>query len=94
MGFGSLFKYRTEKSPKLWEELIEVTELKKQIPTVISGLWAKIQNCLIAFPSSYLVESGFSEVTNLLTNWKEPTVNNLGNLRILLTENNQGLIHW
>ncbi|XP_034642709.1 SCAN domain-containing protein 3-like [Trachemys scripta elegans] len=73
----------TEESPKLQEELIEVTTneelkfkfkddylqfwLQKQIPTLYPGLWAIVQKFLIAFPSSYLVERRFSVVTNLLT---------------------------
>lgn len=73
----------TEESPQLQEELMEVTTndelkfkfksgyqqfwLQKEIPTAYPEIWAVIQKFLIAFPSSYLVERGFSAVTNLLT---------------------------
>ena len=73
----------TEDSPQLQEELMEVTTndelkfkfksgyqqfwLQKEIPTAYPQIWAVIQKLLIAFPSSYLVERGFSVVTNLLT---------------------------
>ncbi|XP_053894463.1 SCAN domain-containing protein 3-like, partial [Malaclemys terrapin pileata] len=93
----------TEESPNLQEELIEVTTneefkfkfkdgyqqlwLQKQIPTLYPGLWAIVQKFLIAFPSSYLVESGFSAVTNLLTRKRNRLqIANRGDLRMLLTK--------
>lgn len=90
-------------SAKLEEELIEVTTneelklkfkegyqvfwLQKQIPILYPGLWAVVQTFLIAFPSSYLVERGFSAVTNLLTKKRQRLqITNRGDLRMLLTK--------
>lgn len=70
-------------SPQLEEELIELTTneeikikykngyqqfwLQKSIPQLYPGLWSIVERFLIAFPSSYLCERGFSAVTTLLT---------------------------
>ncbi|VVC43066.1 Hypothetical protein CINCED_3A019706 [Cinara cedri] len=71
-------------SAKLEEELIEVTtnkELKLKFKEAI------VQTFLIAFPSSYLVERGFSAVTNLFTKKRQRLqITNRGDLRILLTK--------
>lgn len=42
--------------------------LPKEIPDTYPILWNIIRKFLIAFPSSYLVEGGFSTVTNRLLN--------------------------
>ncbi|CAH1961931.1 unnamed protein product [Acanthoscelides obtectus] len=44
--------------------------LQNNIPVTYPVLWNIARKFLISFPSSYLVERGFSAVTNLLT--KEP----------------------
>ncbi|XP_077288049.1 SCAN domain-containing protein 3-like [Arctopsyche grandis] len=41
--------------------------LQKDIPVAYPVLWAIARKFLIAFPSSYLVERGFSAVNNFLT---------------------------
>ncbi|CAH1963773.1 unnamed protein product [Acanthoscelides obtectus] len=41
--------------------------LQNNIPVTYPVLWNIARKCLISFPSSYLVERGFSAVTNLLT---------------------------
>ncbi|CAH1962651.1 unnamed protein product [Acanthoscelides obtectus] len=41
--------------------------LQNNIPVTYSVLWNIARKFLISFPSSYLVEKGFSAVTNLLT---------------------------
>ncbi|XP_043262496.1 SCAN domain-containing protein 3-like [Colletes gigas] len=93
----------TEESPQLQEELMEVTTndelkftfksgyqqfwLQKEIPTTYPEIWAAIQKFLIAFPSTYLVERGFSAVTNLLTKKRNRLqIVNRGDLRLLLTK--------
>jgi len=93
----------TEESPQLQIELIEVTTndelkfkfksgyqqfwLQKEIRTAYPEIWAVIQKFLIAFPSSYLVERGFSAVTNLLTKKRNQLqIVNRGDLRLLLTK--------
>lgn len=93
----------TEESPQLQEELMEVTTndklkykfksgyqqfwLQKEIPTAYPEIWAVIEKFLIAFPSSYLVERGFSAVTNLLTKKRNRLqIVNRGDLRLLLTK--------
>ena len=59
--------------------------LQKQIPTAYFGLWAVVEVFLITFPSSYLVEGGFSAVTNILTKKRNQLqINNRGDLRMLL----------
>lgn len=40
--------------------------IQKQISILYPALWATVQKLLMAFPSSYLVERGFSEVTSLI----------------------------
>lgn len=68
----------TAGSPQLEEELIELITneeikikfkngyqefwLQKPIPQLYPGLWSIVQRFLIAFPSSYLCERGFSAV--------------------------------
>uniref|UniRef100_G1KVP8 SCAN domain-containing protein 3 n=1 Tax=Anolis carolinensis TaxID=28377 RepID=G1KVP8_ANOCA len=91
----------TEESPQLHDELMEVTTndelkfkfksgyqqfwLQKEIPTAYPEIWTVIQKFLIAFPSSYLVERGFSAVTNLLTKKRNQLqIVNRGDLRLLL----------
>nr|XP_042895582.1 SCAN domain-containing protein 3-like [Parasteatoda tepidariorum] len=70
-------------SPQLEEELIELTTneeikikykngyqqfwLQKSIPQLYPGLWSIVERFLIAFPSSYLCERGFSAVKTLQT---------------------------
>ena len=41
--------------------------LQKEIPDAYPTVWAIARKLLISFPSSYLVERGFSAVANLLT---------------------------
>jgi hypothetical protein len=45
--------------------------LQRDIPVTYPALWTIARKFLIAFPSSYLVERGFSAVSNLLTKKKE-----------------------
>ncbi|XP_053159163.1 LOW QUALITY PROTEIN: protein ZBED8 [Hemicordylus capensis] len=92
----------SEASPNLEEELIELRTneelkfkfksgyqqfwLQKQIPELYPGLWTIVQKLLIAFPSSYLVERGFSAVTTLITKKRNRLqIANCGDLRMLLT---------
>jgi hypothetical protein len=48
--------------------------LQRNIPVTYPALWTIARKFLLAFPSSYLVERGFSAVANLLTkketDWK------------------------
>jgi hypothetical protein len=48
--------------------------LQRDIPVTYPALWTIARKFLIAFPSSYLMDSGFSAVANLLTkketDWK------------------------
>lgn len=87
----------------LEEELIEISSnselkfkfkqgyqefwLQKQIPILYPGLWAVVRKFLIAFPSSYLVERGFSAVASLLTKKRNRLqIVDRGDLRMLLTK--------
>jgi hypothetical protein len=87
----------------LEEELIELTSneelkvkfksgyqefwLQKSIPTLYPGLWATVQKFLIAFPSSYLAERGFSAVANLLSKKRNRLhITERGDLRLMLTK--------
>ncbi|GBM38410.1 hypothetical protein AVEN_260800-1 [Araneus ventricosus] len=59
--------------------------LKAEIPEKYPGLWEIARKCLIAFPSSYLVER--SAVTNLLTKKRSRlNITERGDLRLLLTK--------
>ena len=58
--------------------------LQKQIPTAYPGLWGVVEQFLIAFPSSYLVECGFNAVTNIFKKKETNYKTNHGDLRILL----------
>ncbi|GBP22268.1 SCAN domain-containing protein 3 [Eumeta japonica] len=90
-------------SPQLEEELIELTTneeikikykngyqqfwLQKSIPQLYPGLWSIVERFLIAFPSSYLCERGFSAVTTLLTKKRSYLqVTKRGDLRLILSK--------
>ena len=61
--------------------------LQKEIPSVFPGLWTLAKSFFIAFPSSYLVERGFSAVTTLLSKKRSNLqVVERGDLRLLLTK--------
>jgi hypothetical protein len=83
-----LIEVTTNEELKLkFKEGYQVFWLQKQIPILYPELWAVIQTFLIAFPSSYLVERGFSAVTNLLTKKRQRLqITNRGDLRMLLTK--------
>ncbi|KAG0438169.1 SCAN domain-containing protein 3 [Dictyocoela muelleri] len=61
--------------------------LQKKISEKYPGVWKIVEKLILAFPSSYLVERGFSAVTNLLTKKRNrlQTVER-GDLRLLLTK--------
>lgn len=97
-----------EASSKLQEELIEITTneelkikfkggsqqfwLQKQIPTLYPQFWAIVQKFLIPFSTSYLVERGFSVVTNLLTTKRNRLqIIDHGDLWLLLTKLNPNI---
>ncbi|XP_045506308.1 SCAN domain-containing protein 3-like [Colias croceus] len=90
-------------SPQLQEELIELTTneetkikfkngyqefwLQKPIPQLYPGLWSIVQRFLIAFPSSYLCELGFSAVATLLTKKRNRLrVTERGDLRLFFSK--------
>lgn len=61
--------------------------LQDNIPVTYPSLWKIAQKFLISFPSSYLVERGFSAVTNLLTKKRSRLdIVNRGDLRLALTK--------
>ncbi|XP_026471713.1 SCAN domain-containing protein 3-like [Ctenocephalides felis] len=91
-----------EASAQLEEELIELTTneelkikfkdgyqqfwLQKSIQHLYPGLWLVVQKFLLAFPSSYLCERGFSTVTMLLTkNRNQLQITKRGDLRLFLS---------
>lgn len=93
----------TAVSSQLEEELIELTTneeikikfkngyqefwLQKPIPQLYPGLWSIVQRFLIAFPSSYLCERGFSAVATLLTKKRNRLhVTERGDLRLFLSK--------
>ncbi|CAI6353430.1 unnamed protein product [Macrosiphum euphorbiae] len=60
--------------------------LQSTISRIYPGLWTVVQKLLIAFPSSYLVERGFSAVTNLITKKRNRLdILKRGDLRLHLT---------
>lgn len=93
----------TAESSNLEEELIELATneelkvkfrngyqefwLQKSIAALYPGLWTRVQQFLIAFPSSYLVERGFSAVANLLSKKRNRLhIMERGDLRLMLTK--------
>lgn len=61
--------------------------LQKDIPLTYPVLWNIARKFLIAFPSSYLVERGFSAVANLLTKARNRLdITDRGDLRLNLTK--------
>ena len=60
--------------------------LQKEIPGCYPVLWNRVKILFIAFPTSYLVERGFSAVALLLTKQRNKLkITERGDLRILLT---------
>ena len=60
--------------------------LHKEIATLYPAIWDEAKKFFIAFPSSYLVERGFSAVTNLITkNRNRLSVVERGDLRLMMT---------
>ncbi|CAG9790258.1 unnamed protein product [Diatraea saccharalis] len=93
----------TAGSSQLEEELIELTTneelkikfkndyqefwLQKPISQLYPGLWLIVQRFLIAFPSSYLAERGFSAVATLVTKKRNRLhVTERGDLRLFLSK--------
>ncbi|CAH1992700.1 unnamed protein product, partial [Acanthoscelides obtectus] len=61
--------------------------LQKDIPVTYPVLWNIARKFLISFPSSYLVERGFSAVTNPLTKKRNILdIISRGDLRLILTK--------
>nr|XP_049579058.1 protein FAM200A-like [Syngnathus scovelli] len=61
--------------------------LQKKISDCYQVLWNKVKMYLIAFPTSYLVERGFSAVTLLLSKQRNRLkITDRGDLRLLLSE--------
>lgn len=60
--------------------------LQKEIAILYPALWEKVKILLIAFPTSYLVERGFSAVAQLLGKQRQRLdIVNRGDLRLNLT---------
>ncbi|KRY23859.1 SCAN domain-containing protein 3 [Trichinella patagoniensis] len=60
--------------------------LQKQVSDLYPGLWRMIRKFPLAFPSSYLVERGFSVVTDFLTKKRNRLqIDKRGDLRLFLT---------
>ena len=59
----------------------------KKMSNVYPNMWKKILKLLIAFPTSYLVESGFSAVNHILTkNRNALKITERGGIRLFLTK--------
>ena len=68
--------------------------LQKDIPSTYPTLWNIARKFLIAFPSSYLVERGFSAVINLLTKKRNKLdITNRGDLRLNLSKLEPNIDH-
>ena len=51
------------------------------------NMWKMVRNLLLPFPTSYLVESGFSAVNNIITKHRNRLrLNERGDLCLLLTK--------
>ena len=61
--------------------------LRPSIPLLYPRLWSKVEFLLLAFPTSYLVECGFSRLSMLLTKSRNRLdVKDRGDIRMALTE--------
>jgi hypothetical protein len=61
--------------------------LQKEISDRYPAVWREIKKLLISFPTSYLVERGFSVVVRLLSKQRNRLqITQRGDLRLLLTE--------
>ena len=75
-----------EELKAMFEERYHKFWLQKEIPILYPALWVIVQKLLTAFPSSYLVERGFSAVMNLITNKRNRLETSVrGDLRLVLT---------
>lgn len=78
-----------EESGELEEELITLQkdiELKPKFYKYYQELWEKVKLFSLAFPTSYLVEREFSEVTHLLTKQLcKLRITDCGDLKLILS---------
>ena len=75
-----------EELKPMFEQGYHTFWLQKEITILCSALWVNVQKLLTAFPSSYLVEQGFSAVMNLITNKRNRLyICARGDLHLLLT---------
>ncbi|KAJ8887035.1 hypothetical protein PR048_013250, partial [Dryococelus australis] len=101
----------TEKVAVLEEELIELQNdielkpkfkksyeefcLQKEIPDHYPVIWRVVKKLLVAFPTSYLVERGFSVINVLLSKQRNPLqITWCDDLRLMLSDFNQTLGNW
>jgi hypothetical protein len=75
-----------ELKPKFKKSYQEL-RLQKEIPDRYPAVWREIKKLLISFPTSYLIECGFSVVVLLLSKQRNRLqITQRGDLRLLLTE--------
>lgn len=66
-------------SQKLWQH--------KKMPNLYPKMWQKMKDTLIPFPTSYLVEAGFSVINNIMTKQRNRLkITERGDLRLFLTK--------
>ena len=71
--------YNNGEYQKLWQN--------KKMTDCYPNMWKMVRNLLLPFPTSYLVESGFSAVNNIITKHRNRLrINERGDLRLLLTK--------
>ena len=59
----------------------------KKMSGCYPNMWKVVRNLSLPFPTSYLVESGFSAVNNIITKHRNRLrINERGDLRLLLTK--------
>ncbi|GFQ71808.1 SCAN domain-containing protein 3 [Trichonephila clavata] len=64
---------------KLWQN--------KKMPKLYPKMWENMKNILIPFPTSYLVESGFSAVNNIMSKQRNRlNITERGDFRLFLTK--------
>ncbi len=80
-------KYDTESKANFNEGGYLQLWQNKKMPQLYPNLWNRISSLLIAFPTSYLVESGFSVVNHILTKERNCLkISDRGDLRLFLTK--------
>jgi len=80
-------KYDEESKQNFDNDGYENLWQNKKMPLLYPNMWKQVFNLLIPFPTSYLVESGFSAVNHIMTKERNRlNISERGDLRLFLTK--------